>query len=474
VPTALLFLAVGAASAQSTFDPLEEFNANGFEQNRDYFSASPNEHIDPMTGNAILTFTDLVLPGNAGLDVRVQRVYNSKIYRNFNSQGDLLDEDSWAGVGWTMHMGRILDPEGTPVVELSEGSRQMTFQHIDSSGRFITKNYWVYDRNLSVPKLMLTNGIVYEFGAHINGARYVTRISDPFGNEIDVTYGNPGAGEPADGIKTITQHLSASQTRLVTFNYETIQARKNLKSITYVGDKTYTWTYVHETVPVGGPLHSLLTEVEPPEGPSWSYTYYESASPRYELKRMTTPSGGWTEYSYSTVQFHNPGSLTIVNSRAVTQKTTGGQDISGGTWTFSYAQGSNKDRSTFNSPCGQVKYEFMGIGNQSFQVEAWQVGLLKEEETLDGPVLERVEFVWQKSDAISNDSFSTGTRTDYDTWVPLLEQRIVTRGSSTFTTTNSYSSSNFNDFGRPNHVTESGDRNRTIDVTFDYNFVSSV
>jgi hypothetical protein len=46
----------------------EVFNAWGFDQNRDYFSELPFEHIDPMTGNLLLTFTDLVLPGNAGFE----------------------------------------------------------------------------------------------------------------------------------------------------------------------------------------------------------------------------------------------------------------------------------------------------------------------------------------------------------------------------------------------------------------------
>ncbi|HJS74698.1 MAG TPA: DUF6531 domain-containing protein, partial [Vicinamibacteria bacterium] len=323
--------------SQQQFDPLEAFNANGFDQNRDYFSGLPMEHIDPMSGNLILTFTDLVLPGNAGFDLRIQRVYNSKIYRNFHSMGDTLGEDSPAGVGWSIHLGRVLDPEGNPVVEMSDGSRHPTYRHIDNSGRFITKEYWVYDRDLSVPTLSLTNGVVYKFGAYIAGVRQVTEIVDPFGNRIVVTYGNAASGEPADGIKRITQYLSSTTTRVVTFTYETGVARKNLKTISYAGEKTYTWTYVHTTVPVQGPLHSLLKEVKPPVGPSWLYQYNESTSPRYELTRATAPGAGYTNYSYSTVAFYNPGSVEIVNSRAVSGKSTGGYDIAAGSWSFSYA-----------------------------------------------------------------------------------------------------------------------------------------
>src|SRR5687767_666419 len=89
-------------------DPI--FDARGFSPVRDYFNQLPYEHIDPMTGNVLLTATDLVLPGNAGFDLRIQRTYNSKIYRDYQTLGGTLDEDSWAGVGWTLHFGRVLDP----------------------------------------------------------------------------------------------------------------------------------------------------------------------------------------------------------------------------------------------------------------------------------------------------------------------------------------------------------------------------
>jgi len=70
-----LFLLVVAVAPASYAD--EVFDARGFNPNRDYFSQLPYEHIDPMTGNLLLTFTDLVLPGNAGLDLKIQRTYNS-------------------------------------------------------------------------------------------------------------------------------------------------------------------------------------------------------------------------------------------------------------------------------------------------------------------------------------------------------------------------------------------------------------
>ena len=50
----------------------------GLQENRDYSSAMPFEHIDTFSGSLVLTFTDLVLPGNAGRQLRFQRTFNSK------------------------------------------------------------------------------------------------------------------------------------------------------------------------------------------------------------------------------------------------------------------------------------------------------------------------------------------------------------------------------------------------------------
>ena len=115
----MLLSAARFAQAQTVFGD------KGFQTTREYFTQLPYEHIDPMTGNLLLTFTDLVLPGNAGFDLKVQRTYNSKIFKDYNTQGGLLGEDSWAGIGWSMHFGRVLhglsnDGED-PIIEMPDG-----------------------------------------------------------------------------------------------------------------------------------------------------------------------------------------------------------------------------------------------------------------------------------------------------------------------------------------------------------------
>jgi hypothetical protein len=62
-------------------------------------SVLPNEQVDPASGNLTVVATDLVLPGNAGLDIRVTRVYNSAVYPDYTNGSTQIEEDSWAGIG---------------------------------------------------------------------------------------------------------------------------------------------------------------------------------------------------------------------------------------------------------------------------------------------------------------------------------------------------------------------------------------
>ena len=143
-------------------DPV--FDATGFNAHREYFSELPYEHIDPLTGGLVLTFTDLVLPGNAGFNLKIQRSYSSKIYSDPTTGA--LAEDSWAGIGWTMHLGRIIDPHlPNPILELPDGTRQKLHARNDTiAGRFRTRKHIIYDRNFTPPYLDLPNGVTYRFG----------------------------------------------------------------------------------------------------------------------------------------------------------------------------------------------------------------------------------------------------------------------------------------------------------------------
>src|SRR5262245_10776862 len=56
-------------------DPI--YDKVGATYGREFISPLPFEHIDTVTGGVLLTFTDLVLPGNGGLNLTLTRAYNS-------------------------------------------------------------------------------------------------------------------------------------------------------------------------------------------------------------------------------------------------------------------------------------------------------------------------------------------------------------------------------------------------------------
>ena len=450
----------------------EIFSAWGFDQNRDYFSPLPYEHVDPMTGNLLLTHTDLVLPGYGGFDLRIQRTYNSKVYPNFPDEAIPNEMDSWAGIGWSMHIARIenwLTPN--PVIVMGDGSSHPTFAHTDTSvGDWITKDYWVLVNDPSEPILKLPNGRVYKFGKQLGSTKYVTEIEDPFGNRVEIEYADGTIpSEPLDGIHRLRQFLGAS-IRTLNFFYES--GTRSLSRLQLVSGSTHTWTYQHSP---WSTTFSFLTRVDPPVAPSWKYDYNTtSGSKTHELTRLTAPSGGYVDYFYGTVSFSQPANSSQTQARAVVQRKTGpSSKVPVGTWTYSYAQGSKKNQSVFTSPCNTVTYTYKGIGTSGIGANAWETGLLEKKQLKVGQtVLETEEYTWEPSALISFAAVTIGASSDPNTFVPLIKSRTIQRGSKSYVTTNIYGTSDFNDYGRPWKVTEAGDRTRVTEFEFDYGFPS--
>lgn len=72
----MIWASVAAAQSPTLAEDVR-YN-KGFHTERNYFSPEPWESFDVLSGNVILAFTDLVLPGNAGRALRFQRVYNNQ------------------------------------------------------------------------------------------------------------------------------------------------------------------------------------------------------------------------------------------------------------------------------------------------------------------------------------------------------------------------------------------------------------
>ena len=127
----------------------EIYDAPGLDPHRETLSSIPNEHIDPFTGGLTLTFEDIRLPGNGGLDLVIQRTFNSKNtcneWLNWLNQWSchIPGENTWLGYGWTLHFGRLFKSNSanvSHVVEMPDGSRHAGYNKLSASG-WITKDY---------------------------------------------------------------------------------------------------------------------------------------------------------------------------------------------------------------------------------------------------------------------------------------------------------------------------------------------
>jgi YD repeat-containing protein len=474
-------------------DPI--FDAKGAPPNREMLSQLSFEHVDPMTGNLLLTFTDLVLPGNAGFDLKIQRTYNSKIYEiNTSNGGFTLGEDSWAGLGWTLMLGRVTDdgtPTAMPVIEMADGSRHATYHHRDGNpNHFMTKDFWTFERGGcgagTPPRLHLPNGVVYTFD-HCAGAlghNYVTDIRDLFGNRIAVNYDfdpapPPGEDRPEDAIFQIKQYISSQKVRTVTFayNHDLPDSNGNPKDANSLSTMTLTegsslgqadgrtWTYHQELLDNYGYVYTKLTSVQPPQppggAPSWFFTYTTatSATPHI-LQQVNLPAGGTINYTFVQQLFWLPTGGSSY-SPAVTARVTGDGNNSNfvsGTWTYQYdcqtascqPPANGQLTTTVTAPgcdingggAGTTIYRFKGLYSSSNQPEPWSTGSQTSRTVrIGGPsgtILESQAFTWQRSDPISKDPEQPGFPPN--TYVALPLSTIVQRGSlgTQFTTLNTY------------------------------------
>jgi hypothetical protein len=305
VAVVLIMMAAGTTSAYGQ-DPV--FDVAGFHQNHDYFSQLPFEHIDTLTGGLVLTFTDLVLPGNAGRELRFQRSYNSK---------------GATGAPWTFGIAgvpiAVINPDGPhdlppetppptmmPVLVTVDGAWRRTA--FIGPNVVMTDDFWKYDRALR--RAELPDGTACNYDA----AGLLARCDDAYGEFIEITRNA--------GLVTYKQKLGNEQREVVV----TLYAAGFPTTLSYASE---TWSYDY------GSSNVYLASVSPPVGRSWQYEY---ATPLLSLVR--TPFGGEISYTYDSHQFsrEQPLSQTPVQvySQVVTSRTQRGRDVIEGAWSYIY------------------------------------------------------------------------------------------------------------------------------------------
>src|ERR1051325_5471981 len=283
----------------------------GFQAHHDYLSWLPFEQIDPGSGSLLLTFTDLSLPGNAGLNLTWTRTYNSK-----------TEAWTYGLAGVPMRVVHAQSPEQlswpqqfAPELFTADGGRHATFSDgTPDADTWMSAEFWKYSR--AAHTVALPNGVVatYDvldasdssadrpYGAN---TRYVTHVQDAFGNAMDVAYVDDTFPPLIDHV---TQHVANGGDRVLTFTYDGNALQQGygpraLHAMTYAGR---TWSY--------NPNLATLTSVDQPAGGSWQF----SLSANFDA--VTLPAGGRVEYTLvSNTYYHGERPS---NTRTVSQRQT--------------------------------------------------------------------------------------------------------------------------------------------------------
>ena len=281
-------LVVNISVAEELRDYYSEPGLNPFQ---DSINQHQSEHIDPFGGTLQLKYTDLVIPGNGGMDIRINRSYVSL--------QEKLGIRRTSGVGWTMHFGRVSvdavtgtdaiakicqsatsDPftsSDNPSIEFADGGRELLVRDLNAQNNFlITKTRWKMECQIGLDGVIVTSpdGTKYtmtKFTAESSGvgpttySYLTTQITDLLGNWIAIQYGDNF------GFSFITQ-ITTSDNRIVDYEYypNTVDNHVLLKSIS-ANNQTVTYNYeklVGSAIP-----YYQLKEVVRPDGTSWTYDY---------------------------------------------------------------------------------------------------------------------------------------------------------------------------------------------------------
>jgi YD repeat-containing protein len=474
----LIALSPLAAHGDGINNPIPSFYEEpGLSPNHDYSNGYPDEHIDTFTGKLQLHYVDLFIPGNGGFNLKVQRSYTSP--------GEGRIELTPLGAGWTMHFGRILTSTplslctgGASVLELPDGSRQVLYLSSLSPMDVITTNYWAGKCSIGALTIYSPDGMRYVMdtvGAQVTdgttfGAVYTvypSTIIDRNGNSMSITYYN-GGGIFSPATVTTTDG------RRLDFAYSG-------SSLTSVSDGHRSISYVQQASAISG--ISLLTTVNRPDGTSWTYDYATSTDPSNNvatqvLSHVTYPTGGIVGYTFGYMSF---GGNIMPRSVVVSAKQT-----TEGSWTYSYQPATQPwpcsagdfcvfdvighpeefDITTVQGPEGTTTdyhfgyYSAGGGSTIGGGGTVWLTGSLIAKNTGNQqwqgysymPLQVSPQSNWRPYSLIA----------DLYTYAPTIAQKLVNRYGQEYDTT----FSNFDDYGNPQTIAESGTDQRSTNVTY--------
>jgi RHS repeat-associated protein len=360
--------------------------------------AVPEENIDLFTGNLTLKNLDIHLPGPNGFDLKIWRVYNSKVHedQHFNSVIPCQQEPySWVGFGWSMHMGRLHNPNSqTPTIEYPDGRWETAFANINDGGAtFIARDF--AKLNKSGWKLYFKDGTVWTFGRLANlhytsteEVRVVTKITNSYGHEINVTY--DGLGSPR--MSSITDSMGRTVTFILENNYQNKLSRIDVRN---AAGSIVSYNY---SIGKFNEDYYRLDSFDPPVLPAVTYAYEDGHNSKYELLEVITSYGGHMKYVYGDHTFSIAG--YAMHTKVVTQKMIKFNSSDSGykTWTYSYPSYDGGETGTVEIT-GPV-YTSYATYHAYTAATPWKIGLLESKSFEDQSSVEKYE--WKKQ-TISNE-----------------------------------------------------------------------
>jgi YD repeat-containing protein len=461
VVTVLSLAVVSGAYAQGE---VAAPNEKGVPPNRDYLALLPFDVIDTASNNLILRFTDLVLPGNAGRSVQIERVFSNSTF----------------GVGWRMGIAgvpmRVVEPlnrwliasdfnvpwdlqqerRHTPAFQTLEGGAIRTTYWaqptIDQASQYLVRgsNFGQYRRDTRI--LLQPDGTRATYCAGTEpgcpGEGYLKELSDPFGNTVTLTWEatgeEAGTGYVTARLVSLTQDLGGGSSREVTFGASPDPRMPG--SMTYLGR---TWQY--------GFVDGALRTVTPPVGPGWTFEYSTAADlSQGKVTDVTTPQGGTVHYTWADRRYPvvAPGALILgepVPFNVLVQRDTNDLQQAAQTWTFEPLGLETSPFTQVVRPDGtELLYFYQPADPNTVLDGAWQ--------------LERVEVrangVTVETDAREYE-YLQAARTPASNALWGLSQpirRTITRMGTTHTTEYAYGSvgAHFHNYHNPTTITERG------------------
>lgn len=302
-----------------------------------------------------IVFKDIVVPGNGGLDIVIERSYNNapdpRFAENATDTGYLPGAAKLMGDFWDINLPAIIFPTSNAawlnlppytskngcqnIVQGTMGEKQPYISlYISENGIRASKSLhraattetqfseisvdnWKAECITSAADgssgrvVYSPDGKRYVFNYRPKGAGswFLSKVSDRNGNWLQYNYSTYPTTWPLS--PPLINSITSNDGRTVTFNYQTILGRPHLASIVAPGKRIdYTYEIYQSSYAWESDLNGLfwadsaysntqaqrtrLKSVVLADGTSWTFLY----QPKSALKSITTPSGGIISYDF--------------------------------------------------------------------------------------------------------------------------------------------------------------------------------